>query len=314
MTKEKIITSENISFEVPGNTVIYTVPTGMKFIPKSLVFKTNILTSYAGDGAISVVRKSDGQIIFNGSSSDVISQIIPGARQIELDGIDIPTLEAGDKIEVQILGEDTGDDVNFDIEVSGTLSGESVIGMAEQNYTDIEALENYLGITIPVGQVDQYNSYIQAMSRYMDSYCNRVLFDDTVQTFKYDGDGSEILLIKDCVDITEVKVDNEAVDYFKYPKNKPYASRITLDGYKFPHGRENVSVTGIQAMSSVLKDDIKHACTVLVAGIHNARSAQGKVGTTERINNYSITYKDEAQKIDFETAKATLAGYKRIAL
>ena len=148
----------------------------------------------------------------------------------------------------------------------------------------------------------------------MDNYCNRVLFDDVVQTFKYDGDGSDLIIIKDVCDITEVKVDNETVTYFKYPQNKPYASRIRLDGYKFPYGIENVSVTGIQAMSSTLKDDIKHACTVLVAGIHNAKNAQGKVGTTERINNYSITYKDEAQRIDFETAKATLASYKRIAL
>lgn len=187
--------------------------------------------------------------------------------------------------------------------------------MSEQPYTDKESIEAYLGVTISDDLDDQLAEWILAMSRYADNVAGRILFDSEESTYTYDGDGSDLLVIKDVVDISEVTLDGEVVAVYEYPQNKPYTSRIVLEsGYRFTRGRQNVTVTGIHAMSDELLPDVKQAVTVLVAGIYNARNAQGKVGTTERIGNYSVTYREASQKTDFDTAKTILSSYKRIAL
>jgi len=187
--------------------------------------------------------------------------------------------------------------------------------MSNKPYTTKEAVANYLGVTISSDLDAQIAEWILAMSRYADNISNRVLFDDVEQTFKYDGDGSDLLVIKDCVDISEVTVDGAAVSVLEYPANKKYTSRIVLDdGRRFTRGRQNVTVKAKMAMSKTLQPDVKQAVTVLVAGIYNARNAQGKVGTTETIGNYSVTYREASQKTDFETAKTVLSSYRRIAL
>lgn len=191
----------------------------------------------------------------------------------------------------------------------------------QKEYTTIEAVENYALITIDDAYKGQVTDWIKAMSSQIDILCNRSIapaFTDSdlaiVETYKYDGDGSNLLIISDCCDIDEVTLDGVVVDVLEYPANKPYTIRIVLDGKYFTKGLQNVTVTGIQAMNAEVPEDIKFACTVLVAGIINNQKKLDKVGTTERIGNYSVTYRDDAQIKDFETAKNILAGYKRISL
>jgi hypothetical protein len=181
-------------------------------------------------------------------------------------------------------------------------------------YTTKQAVENYLGVTIASGLNSQIDEWIDAMSRYIDGACNRVIFNDEEDDFSYDGDGSNSLIIKDCVDIEDVTIDGSSVEFFAYPANTPYKTQIKLESGVFPKGMQNVVVTAIQAHSKTLPNDVKFACTVLVAGIYNARNSVGKVGTTERIGNYSISYHTKEQKSDYETAKATLSAYRRIAI
>lgn len=184
-------------------------------------------------------------------------------------------------------------------------------------YTTVESVFIYLGIDAPSESSDLYaevEAWILAMSTFIDNYCNRTIYREEEETFKYDGDGTDMIIIKDCIDPV-VTVDGVAREVYTYPTNKPYASRIRLgDGWKFNKGIQNVSVTGLQAMNLYLPEDIKLACTVLVAGLYNARGVQGKVGTTETIGDYSVTYRDASQKQDFDSAKRTLSTYKRIAL
>lgn len=191
----------------------------------------------------------------------------------------------------------------------------------QKEYTTIEAVENYPLITIDEAYKGQVIDWIKAMSSQIDFMCNRSIapvFTDSdvavVETYKYDGDGSDLLIISDCCEISEVTLDGKVIEVLEYPANKPYTSRIVLDGSYFTKGRQNVTVTGIQAMNTEVPEDIKFACTVLVAGIINNQKKLDKVGTTERIGNYSVTYRDDAQMKDFETAKNILAGYKRISL
>lgn len=184
-----------------------------------------------------------------------------------------------------------------------------------KQYTTQELVENYILKTIDPAFLGQIGQWISSMSLFIDNYCNRSIFADTEETYLYDGDGTDMIIVKDVCSISEVLVDGVAVEYAKYPANKPYASRIRLlDGYRFTKGIQNVSVTGIQAMNEELPDDVAFACTVLVAGIINNQLKLDKAGTTERIGSYSVTYREDAQKTDFETAKTILASYKRISL
>ncbi len=189
--------------------------------------------------------------------------------------------------------------------------------MNQEPYTTIESVCGYLGIEVPSESSDEYahfEAWILAMSMWIDKYTNRTIYRTEESTIKYDGDGSDLMVINDVIDPV-VTVDGESREVFTYPTNKPYASRIALDdGWKFTRGRQNIHVTGVHAMAIYLPDDVQQACNVLVAGIYNAKNVQGKVGTSETIGSYSVTYRDAAQKTDFDNAKAILSGYRRIAL
>lgn len=189
--------------------------------------------------------------------------------------------------------------------------------MEDIQYTTKEDIENYILKNIDDAFDGQLGDWIKAMSNYIENTTKRRIYRSTAETFKYDGDGSDLMIIGDCNNITEVKLDGNVltrdVDYTTYPKNKSYISRIALiDGLRFTKGINNIEVTAIQSMTNSLPVDIKFACTVLVAGILNSQMYNDKKGTTERIGNYSITYKDDQQIKDFEQVKQILAGYTRI--
>jgi hypothetical protein len=311
MTKEKIITIENVDFGTVANSIVFTVPVGQSFsISRINLIKNEVATAVQGDGNFRLARKSDDAEIYADTSA-----IIPNAgtsKQITLEAS--PVINSGDKIELQVTDADTGDEAICTIEIVGLISGD-IITEAGKQYSDIEAVRSYTGKPLTTeAEIEEVEKYIGAMTRIIDSLCNRIVFDDEISTYTYDGDGSDLLVIKDVCDITEVTIGGVATEFVKYPQNKPYASRLKLDGYRFTKGLANVAVTGIQAMNSTLPEDVKLACTVLVAGVLNNKDIQGKVGTTERIGAYSVTYRDEAQQADFATAKATLSAYKRIAL
>lgn len=188
--------------------------------------------------------------------------------------------------------------------------------MENIEYTTKEAVENYILKTIDDGFDAQLTEWIKAMSNYIESITKRRIYRATPETYKYDGDGSALMVISDVNTITEVKVDDTVMvlgtDYFTYPQNKGYTSRIVLNGWRFTKGFQNVSVTGKQAMSATLPSDIKFACTVLVAGIINNQLFNDKKGTTERIGGYSVTYKDDKGVEDLTEAKNILSRYTRI--
>lgn len=188
--------------------------------------------------------------------------------------------------------------------------------MAQQEYTTKDAVENYLVKDIDDAFDLQLEEWIRGMSLHIDRACDRVIAKvpagevTHVETYKYDGDDTDTLFIKDCTDLSEVKVDGTVVSVIEYPANKTYTRKIKLADKVFTKGLQNVEVTGIQAMYKVVPEDIKFACTVLVAMIFQ-NQVNNERGTTERIGNYSITYSD-AQKSDVQTAKATIQAYKMI--
>lgn len=181
-------------------------------------------------------------------------------------------------------------------------------------YTTKADVEAYLGITIS-GIDTIVTSWIAAASRWIDDYCNRDIYNASASTVKYDGDGSDILHIKDTLQSgIVVTMDGITVSPLCYPTTKDYASRLVLDGLIWNCGRQNISVTGKVSMFAALPDQVKLAATVLVAGMYQARNSAGKVGTKEVIGNYSVEYKEGAQEIDYQTSKTNLSALRRIAL
>lgn len=182
-------------------------------------------------------------------------------------------------------------------------------------YTDREAVENLLLQTIDASFYPQIEQWIEAMSRQADREANRTLCNNIEETYSYDGDNSNLLVINDCNSITSIIVDGKEVleKVRQYPQNKDYTSRIFFDG-RFPKGKGNVKVTGIHAMFKEVPADIKYACTVLVAGICRNQIFNEREGKTERIGNYSVTYKEGNEAAQIQTAKQTLLSYRRIAI
>ena len=186
-------------------------------------------------------------------------------------------------------------------------------------YTTIEKIENYILQTIDPAYYDTIDRWIESMSKHIDNVTKRTIFIDggesAVETYKYDGDGSSILLINDCHSIQEVRVDGVAVDVLEYPTTKEYTSRIVLEsGYKFTVGNQNVEVDAIHASYPEIPSDIEFACTVLVAGIVNNLIFDTKGAKSETIGNYTVSYEKPIQIQDYALANNILSTYRRIAL
>lgn len=193
--------------------------------------------------------------------------------------------------------------------------------MNNKEYTTLENIENYLLETIDGSFTGQIGDWIIAMSNQIDLICNRsiapVMTDSSTpveETYYYDGDGSDELSIGECISISEVKVDDTVVTPYTYPANKSYVNRLKLDSGYFTKGFKNIEVTAIQAMYEEIPKDIAFACTILVVGIINNQKKLDKAGTTEKIGNYSITYRDDAQMKDYQTAMDILNKYTKIAI
>lgn len=178
------------------------------------------------------------------------------------------------------------------------------------NYTSLAALQRYLLIEIDSSFSGQVESWIGAMSRYIDKKTNRVFGTATETTRKYDGSGWNTLIVDDLYDLGTVTVDDTSKTVFAYPANAVPTTTLKLDGERFNRGMQNVEVTAKFAYGSI-PDDVAHACTVFVAGIINAQTNQDGEIKSEKIGDYTVTYKDDTQKSDFEMAMATLNQYRR---
>lgn len=185
-----------------------------------------------------------------------------------------------------------------------------------KTYTTKTAIEQYLDITLSETNITdaQITEWIDAMSELIDKKTNREIFAEGETTRVYDGDNTKILLIDDCHSISDVTVNGVSVEVYEYPANKGYTSRIEMDGASFTKGKQNVEVTAVFSMHAELPNDIKTACTILVAGLVNNALYGDKRGVSEQFDNYRITYTNDAQKTDYERLESILKQYKRIAL
>ncbi len=197
-----------------------------------------------------------------------------------------------------------------------------------KGYCQIYQIENYLLTQIAADFEDQVKEWVAQMEKYIEQFTGRVFIADTVATYKkYEVEGKaenfgtvvgEDLFIDDCVEVTELQIDDEVVDvddYVIYPANITPKTRIKLkddSGVSFTIGEQNIEVKAKWGYSVAVPNDISFATTVLVCGIINySLQAEGEV-KSESIGSYSVTYKEEKQWQDFERAKHILESYVRI--
>jgi hypothetical protein len=189
-----------------------------------------------------------------------------------------------------------------------------------KGYTTRQEVENYLLITIDSSFYAQVDRWIEAVEAYIDKMTGRNFVADSVASIrKFDGDGTNELLIDDCVAITKVEADDEEIvpetsteeGYFAYPANDLPKTKLEADDNLFIKGRQNIEVTAKWGYSVAVPTDIKQAATVFVAGIINfSDEGKGEVAS-ETIGAYSVSYKTTQERDDFNRAVDTLKNYKK---
>ena len=193
--------------------------------------------------------------------------------------------------------------------------------MAQAQYTDKAAVENYLLISIDNSFDSQLEGWINAVSKHIEQITGRVILaDDAASTRLYAIDGWHTrLVIDDCVEVTKVETgdtygDNfsENTDYVLLPLNETPKNAVVLKNQAWPRGTHRITAKWGSYVD--VPDDIAFVATVLVAGIVNAQVGTGTAKKSERIGAYTIQYADDRGINDYDRVMAILDTYKRYTL
>lgn len=207
--------------------------------------------------------------------------------------------------------------------------------MAAKGYTTKTKIENYILNDIDSSFDSQIALWIEGIEKIIDKITGRnFIADSSASARLFDGDGTQELLVDDCIAITKVEVGNDdygnsfteiassgADRYFLKPDNygaKGYPiSSILLRARYWPEGVQNNRITGKWGYSAAVPADIEFAATVFVAGILNQHRQGGDQIKSERIGNYDVTYNTDKEGdafADFKNALAILDNYKSVNL
>lgn len=180
-------------------------------------------------------------------------------------------------------------------------------------YTDKAAVQSYILRNIDVSFDTQLTEWINAMSEYIDNRVGYPVFTDTATERLYDGSGQDTQIISPVNTITVITVDDVVVTPLIGPYNIPTKSFLKFRDNYFTEGLANVSVTGKHCLTSTLPNDIKLACTILVAGIVNQSENQTDGVKSEKIGEYAVTYNTEDEQKQYKWAKEAIEKYRVIS-
>jgi hypothetical protein len=192
-----------------------------------------------------------------------------------------------------------------------------------KGYTNIAQIQNYLLTNIDLVFQPQVLSWIGQVEDYIDQQTGRNFIADTVDSIKsYNGNGKNVLIIDDCISITKIEIyDTEGnliegalvanTDYFLEPANELPKQEIRLYGYRFQKGIQNIKITGKWGYSVAVPNSIMHAATILVANIINfSNQSEGEIQTLN-VGSYSVSFKDQSKRDDFERVPEILDSFKK---
>lgn len=202
-----------------------------------------------------------------------------------------------------------------------------------KGYTNIGQIQNYLLHGIKEYFRPQVNHWIAQMEQYVEKETGRVFIADAVaSTKKYQIEleytptvgrylaTQKQLFIDECVEISELKIDNVIVavsDYLTYPINSLPITRIKLKDSTssyFTKDEQNIEVKAKWGSFVECPPDIGFATTILVVGIINFSGDMAGEIKQEKMGDYSVTYKEQKDWQDFERAKQILRQYKKIII
>jgi hypothetical protein len=207
--------------------------------------------------------------------------------------------------------------------------------MALKNYTTKEDIENYILNDIDNSFDDQLDSWMEGVERIIDNLTGRNFkADSTASARVFDGDGTNELLVDDCIQVTVVEVGNDDYGgnfstvpssgsdrFFLEPANYSVRgvpiTKVSLSARAFPSGIQNNRITAKWGYSASVPKDINFVATVFVAGILNQQRQGGDQIKSEKIGNYQVTYNTDNGAdswSDFEKAKEILNSYKKYYL
>ena len=201
-----------------------------------------------------------------------------------------------------------------------------------KGYTTATKIENYTLTEIDISFKNQIETWIEVIEEYIDGYTGRNFIADLVASARlFSGNDSQNILIDDCIEITKVERGNNAYgDSFteisaggsggyyllpeNYSANEYPIDKIHLRSKYWINGLSNHKITAKWGFSEEVPSDIEFATTVLVNGIINENNTTKGDLTSEKIGEYSVVFKDNAEKGDFKRAMEILDKYKRIFL
>jgi len=193
--------------------------------------------------------------------------------------------------------------------------------LTPKGYTDIAQIQNYLLHTIEDYFRPQVEDWIARMEKYVEQETGRVFIADSVASEKtYNGNGGLNLFIDECLGIDELTIDDTVIDvddYIVYPTNESPKVRIKLKndaGLYFTEDEQNVIVEAKWGYSEICPPDIGFATMVFVVGIINfSGEMEGEI-KSEKIGDYTVTFKDQTSLQDFQRAEEILKKYKLIVV
>ena len=175
------------------------------------------------------------------------------------------------------------------------------------NILDKSDVKNFLGIPSAASADDTLiTTIIAQIEAEIKTYCKRKYFQATSLTEYYDGDGTDILLLKEypIVSVTSLYDDTDRV----YGSDTKIGSAdiiiygdegyIRLDGLSFTKGEKNIKITykagyGTGTGETAMPEDLKLALVMLASAVY----LEGKAGVNV-FENQEITYRPNQLRKD----------------
>lgn len=202
--------------------------------------------------------------------------------------------------------------------------------MTDRKYTTDNLISDYLNTS---AIDDVVIPYILATQKYIESYTQRIFKADESATARlYNGNGTQVLYIDDCISVSTVEVGNDkwgdtfstisasgSDRYYLLPTNYSEEelpiNRIGLRSRYFIEGHANHRITAKWGAYENVPQDLKFAATVIASGMYYANRGENTGAIkSEKIGDYSVSYSDEGGLKDLQVAVSILDSYKKILL
>ena len=196
-----------------------------------------------------------------------------------------------------------------------------------KGYCSVADIEKYSLTEIDANFEATVEGWIAVIEQYIEKETGRVFKADTTASKRYfDGNYSNEIYIDECISVSELLIKDvlgntlynlvKDTHYLVYPYNELPIRKLMAKSYNvlgfltFPKGQKNIELTAKWGYSESVPDGIKFATMVLTTGIVNYSNNSDGEAKSEKIGDYSITYKENDWK-DYELAKSIIGSFTK---